>query len=255
MDAYHGTSCSPLLYKDRIIIYQDHRSASGSFVAAYDKKTGKELWKTARKEKVGWGSPIAVRVGDHDEIIVSSEFRVYAYDPASGKELWSCAGNLQEVTPTPAVGHGLLYCCSGRVGPTLAIRPGGTGDVSKTHVAWSVNTGSPFIPSPLLYGDYLYMVNDILSVGRCYEAKTGKLLWQERMGAVVKHGFSSSPLGVDGKVFFTNDSGETFVLEAGPQFKLLHINKLNAPVLATPALLDGKWYWRTDKQLVCIGKK
>ncbi|MBL8794795.1 MAG: PQQ-binding-like beta-propeller repeat protein, partial [Planctomycetia bacterium] len=132
MDAYHGTSCSPLLYKDRIIVFQDHRSKSGSFVAAFDKKTGKELWKTARKEKVGWGSPIAIRVGDRDEIIVSSEFRVYAYHPETGKELWSCAGNLVEVTPTPAVGHGLLYCCSGRVGPTLAIKPGGSGDVTKT---------------------------------------------------------------------------------------------------------------------------
>src|SRR5262249_44053216 len=202
MDAYHGTSCSPLLYKDRVIVFQDHRSASGSFVVAFDKKTGKELWKTARKEKVGWGSPVAVRVGDHDEIIVSSEKRVYAYDPATGEVRWSCAGNLEEVTPTPVVGHGLIYCCSGRAGPTLAINPGGSGDVSKTHVAWSVNTGSPFIPSPLLYGDYLYMVNDILSVGRCYEAKTGKLLWQERLGAVTKHGFSSSPIGVDGKVFF-----------------------------------------------------
>jgi outer membrane protein assembly factor BamB len=255
MDAYHGTSCSPLLYKDRIIIFQDHRSDWGSFVAAYDKKTGKELWKTPRKEKVGWGTPIAIRAGNRDEIIVSSEYRVYAYDPANGKVLWSCAGNLVEVTPTPVVGHGLLYCCSGRVGPTLAVRPGGSGDVSKTAVAWSVNTGSPFIPSPLLYGDYLYMINDITSVGRCYDARTGKLLWQERMGAVVKHGFSSSPIGVDGKVYFTNDSGETFVLEAGPQFKLLHVNRLNANVLASPALLDGKWYWRTDSQLLCIGRK
>jgi outer membrane protein assembly factor BamB len=255
MDAYHGTSCSPLLYKDRVIVFQDHRSKSGSFVAAFDKKTGKELWKTARKEKVGWGSPIAIRVGDRDEIIVSSEFRVYSYHPDTGKELWSCAGNLVEVTPTPAVGHGLLYCCSGRVGPTLAIKPGGSGDVTKTNIAWSVNTGSPFIPSPLVYGDYLYMVNDIVSVGRCYDAKTGKLLWQERMGQVSKHGFSSSPIGVDGKVFFTNDSGETYVLQAGSEYKLLHVNKLNALTLATPALLDGKWYFRTDKQLLCIGKK
>jgi outer membrane protein assembly factor BamB len=255
MDAYHGTSCSPLLYKDRVIVFQDHRSKSGSFVAAFDKKTGKELWKTARKEKVGWGSPIAIRVGDRDEIIVSSEFRVYSYHPDTGKELWSCAGNLVEVTPTPAVGHGLLYCCSGRVGPTLAIKPGGSGDVTKTNIAWSVNTGSPFIPSPLVYGDYLYMVNDIVSVGRCYDAKTGKLLWNERMGQVSKHGFSSSPIGVDGKVFFTNDSGETYVLQAGPEYKLLHVNKLNALTLATPALLDGKWYFRTDKQLLCIGKK
>ena len=255
MDAYHGTSCSPLLYKDRVIVFQDHRSPWGSFAAAYGKKTGQELWKVARKEKVGWGSPIAIQAGDHDEIIVSSEYKVYAYDPANGNVLWTCGGNLVEVTPTPAVGHGLLYCCSGRVGPTLAIKPGGKGDVSKTNVVWSVNTGSPFIPSPLVYGDYLYTVNDILSVGRCFDAKTGKVMWQERLGPVTKHGFSASPIGVDNKVFFTNDQGDTFVLAAEPEFKLLHVNKLNATTLASPALLDGKWYFRTDKQLLCIGMK
>lgn len=254
MDAYHGTSCSPLLYQDRVIVYQDHRSQSGSFVAAFDKKTGKQLWKTPRKEKVGWGSPVAIRAGTRDEIIVSSEYRVYAYDPSNGQVLWYTGGNLVEVTPTPVAGHGLLFCCSGRVGPTLAIIPGGQGDVTKTHVQWSVNTGSPFIPSPLLYGDYLYTVNDIVSIARCFEAKTGKQLWQERLGAAVKHGFSSSPIGVDNKVYFSNDAGETYVLQAGPEFKLLHVNRLNAPTLATPALLDGKWYWRAGKQLLCIGK-
>jgi outer membrane protein assembly factor BamB len=254
MDAYHGTSCSPLLYKDKVIVYQDHRSKSGSFVVAFDKRTGEELWKTPRKHKVGWGSPVAVRVGDREEIVVSSETRVYAYDPASGKELWSCAGNLYEVTPTPVVGHGLLFCCSGRTGPTLAIRPGGKGDVTKTHLEWKVGKGSPFIPSPLLYGDYLYMINDIVSVATCYEAKTGKLMWQERLSEPIKHGYSASLVGVDGKVFFTNDLGETFVVEAGPKFNLLRTNRLNEQTLATPALLDGRWYFRTQGHLLCIGK-
>jgi outer membrane protein assembly factor BamB len=255
MDAYHGTSCSPLLYKDRVIVYQDHRSASGSFVAAFERKTGKPLWKTARKEKVGWGTPIAVRVGDHDEIIVSSQFKVYGYNPDNGQVLWTCDGNLDEVTPTPVVAHGLLYCCCGRTGPTLAVKPGGKGDVTKSHLLWKVPTGSPFIPSPLVYGDQLYMVNDIISVGRCFDAKTGKPLWQERFGGVSKHGFSASPIGLDGKVFFTNDSGDTYVLKAGPEFKLLHVNKINDRTLASPALLDGRWYIRTEKYLYCIGKK
>lgn len=255
MDAMHGMACSPLLYRDRIIIFQEHRGASGAFVAAFDKVTGKQLWKKSRKEKVGWGSPVAIRVGERDEIIVSSEYRVYAYDPQNGDELWSCAGNLVEVTPTPVVGHGLLFCCSGREGPTLAIRPDGAGDVSKTHVAWRSLKGSPFIPSPLLYGEYLYMINDMISVASCYEARTGKLMWQERLGKPLKQGFSASPIGVDGKVYFSNDEGETFVLAAGPEFKLLRINKMNAPVLASPALLDGKWYIRTDKHLYCIGSK
>jgi outer membrane protein assembly factor BamB len=147
----------------------------------------------------------------------------------------------------------MLFCSSGRAGPTLAIRPGGNGDVTPTHLAWSAAKGSPFIPSPLLYGEYLYMVNDIVSVATCYEAKTGKLMWQGRLGEAQRESFSASPVGVDGKVFFTNDRGETFVLRAGPEFQLLRVNHLNARTLASPALVDRRWYFRTDRHLLCIG--
>ena len=249
----HGTACSPLLYRDRVIVYQNQRAGAG-FIVAVDKLTGQTLWKTARQERVGWGSAVAIRADDHDEIIVSSQQRVYAYDPQTGKVLWTCRGNNFEVTPTPVVGHGLLFCCSGRSGPTLAIRPGGSGDVTDTHVVWSVRKGSPFIPSPLLYGDYLYMVNDMVSVARCYDARTGELMWQERLGRPQREGSSTSPIGVDGKVFFTNDDGATFVLQAGPELKLLHVNRLGERVLASPALVDGRWFLRTDKHLFCIGQ-
>ena len=252
MDPFHGAAGSPLLYRDRVIIYQDHRAPSGSFVAAFDKRTGKKLWWTERQENTGWGSPVAVRVGDRDEIIVSSQKWVYAYDPDSGKELWRCAGNLDRVTPTPVVGHGLIFCSSGRAGPTLAIRPGGSGDVTGTHIAWQTPKGSPYIPSPLLYGDYLYIVNDMVGIATCYEAKTGKLMWQGRLAETRRESFSASPVGVDGKVFFTNDDGETFVLKAGLEFKLLGVNRLNERTLASPALVDGRWYFRTAAHLVCI---
>lgn len=257
IDNYHGTAGSPLLYKDRIILYQDHRggSAGGAFVAAFDTKTGKTLWRSQREESVGWGTPIAVRAGDHDEIIVSSQRRVYAYDPVSGGELWRCGGNLFEVIPTPVVGHGLIFCSSGRAGPTLAIRPGGRGDVTDTHVLWKSPKGSPFVPSPLLYGDYLYLVNDMASIATCLEAATGRVMWQGRLGEARREGFSASPVGVDGKVFFTNDEGETFVLKAGPEFVLLRVNRLNAPTLASPALVDGRWYFRTDRELIAIGSR
>lgn len=254
MNIFHGPACSPLLYKDKLIVFQDHKGPHASFVLALDKKTGKETWKTPRKEKMGWGSPVAVTVDGQDQIIVSSQQRVYAYDPEDGKEIWTCAGNLVEVTPTPVVGHGHIYCCSGRAGPTLAIRPEGKGDLTKTSVTWKTIKGSPFIPSPLLYGDQLYMVNDITSVVTCFDAKKGDLLWQERCGEPIKQGFSASPLGVNGKVFFTNDNGETFVLKAGPTYELLHVNRLGETTLASPALLDGKWYIRTKRHLWCIGR-
>jgi len=252
MDAYHGTAGSPLLYKDRLILYQDQYS--GSFIAAFDTRTGKQLWRTTRDASVGWGTPIAVRVGDHDEIIVNSQNRVHAYDPATGRELWRCGGTTYEVIPTPVVGYGMVFCSSGRAGPTLAIRPGGRGDVTRSHLAWSSPRGSPFVPSPILYGESLYMVNDMASIVTALDARTGRLLWQGRLGVAQREGFSASPVAVDGKVFFTNDDGETFVLRAGPTFDLLHVNRMGEQILASPALVDGRWYFRTGARLVAIGR-
>ena len=251
MEAYHGTAGSPLLYKDRIILYQDQ--FAGSFIAAFDTRTGKEVWRTRRDADVGWGTPIAVRVVDHDEIIVNGQQRVQAYNPDTGAELWSCGGTSYEVIPTPVVGYGMVFCSSGRAGPTLAIRPGGKGDVTRTHLAWSSPRGSPFVPSPILYGEYLYMVNDMAAIVTTYHASSGKVVWQGRLGVARREGFSASPVAVDGKVFFTNDEGETFVLKAGSTFELLHVNKLDETTLATPALVDGRWYIRTDRNLYAIG--
>ena len=254
---YHGTAGSPLLYKDRLIVFQDHAggSSGGAFVAALDTATGKTLWSTTRRGTVGWSTPIAIRAFDHDEIIVSSQSLVHAYSPDTGAELWTCRGNLFEVIPTPVVGHGMVFCSSGRAGPTLAIKPGGKGDVTGSHIAWQSPRGSPFVPSPLLYGDTLYLVNDMASIATALNAKSGEPVWQGRLGVATREGFSASPVGVDGKVFFTNDEGETFVLRAGATFDLMHTNRLDAQVLASPALVDRKWYFRTDRELLAIGTR
>jgi outer membrane protein assembly factor BamB len=249
---YHGTAGSPLLYEDRLILFQDHRD--GAFIAAFDAGTGRELWRTEPHGTVGWGTPVAVRVGDRVEVVANGQRRVVAYDPATGRELWSCDGTTMEVIPTPVVGHGLVFCPSGRAGPTLAIRPGGRGDVTATHLAWKETKGSPFVPSPLVEGDYLYMVNDMASVATCYRAATGELVWQGRLGEAQREGFSASPVFADGKVFFTNDGGETFVLKSGAAFDLLRVNRLGASVLASPALVDGRFYFRTDRALLAIGR-
>ena len=121
VDNYHGAAGSPLLYKNRVILYQDFDG--GSFVAAFDSRTGKEMWRTPRRASVGWGTPVAVRVGTRDEIIVSSQAAVTAYDPDTGRELWVCDGNSFEVIPTPVVGHGLVFASSGRVGPDARDSP------------------------------------------------------------------------------------------------------------------------------------
>ena len=196
---------------------------------------------------------MAIRVGDHDELVVSSERSVNAYDPATGAELWRCGGNNREVIPTPVVAAGLVFCTSGRAGPTLAIRPGGRGDVTGTHLAWSTSRGSPFVPSPLAYEGYLYTINDMVSVVTCFEAATGEVMWQQRLGRAIREGFSTSPVVVDDKIFFTNDDGITFVLRAGPESELLHTNDIGARTFASPALVDGMWYIRTEDELLAIG--
>lgn len=251
---YHGPAGSPVLYKDRIFLYQD-QNASGkqtAFVAAFDKKTGRTLWQTPRTETVGWGTPVVISTGERDELVVSSQRRVAAYDPGTGREMWTARGMSFEVIPTPVVGHGLVFASSGRAGPTLAIRPGGSGDVSSTHVAWSTPKGSPFVPSGIVVDDLLYLVNDMQSVLTVYEAATGVLVYQGRLGVAQREGFSASPVAVNGKVFFTNDEGQTFVVRAGREFKLLHVNEHGSRTLASPALVDGTWYWRTAAGLVAI---
>jgi outer membrane protein assembly factor BamB len=252
MDAYHGAAGSPLLYRDRIILYQDQYQ--GSFIAAFDARTGRELWRTRRNASVGWGTPIAIRAAGRDEVIVNSQQWVHSYDPATGKELWRCSGTTYEVIPTPVVGYGLVFCSSGRAGPTLAIKPGGSGDVTRTHLAWESPRGSPFVPSPILYGQQLYMVNDMASIVTSLEATSGKVLWQGRLGVAQREGFSASPVAVDGKVFFTNDEGETFVLRAGQTFEIIRVNRLGETTLASPALVDGRWYFRTNRNLLAVGK-
>jgi outer membrane protein assembly factor BamB len=254
IDNYHGPAGSPVLYRDRIFLYQDQNSTPGqtAFVAAFDKKTGETLWQTPRTETVGWGTPVVINTGQRDELVVSSQRRVVAYDPATGRELWTVRGMTFEVIPTPVVGHDLVFTSSGRAGPTFAIRPGGSGDVTASHVAWSTPKGSPFVPSGIVVGDLLYLVNDMQSILTVYEAKTGTLVYQGRMGVAQREGFSASPVAVNGKVFFTNDDGQTFVVEAGREFKLLHVNELGARTLASPALVDGIWYWRTGSELRAI---
>jgi outer membrane protein assembly factor BamB len=254
---YHGSAGSPVLYKDRVFLYQDHSgtNTTGSFVAAFNARTGAVLWKKERAASVGWGTPVVIDAGDRDELIVNGQQMVYAYDPDSGAELWSVRGTTREVIPTPVVGHGLVFCSSGRAGPTLAIKPGGKGDVTSTHVAWSSPRGSPFVPSAIIHGDLLYMINDMQSILTVLDAKTGAAVYQERLGEATREGFSASPVAVGDKLFFTNDRGQTFVVQAGPTFKLLHVNELNAQVLASPALVDGTWYWRTDKELIAIDNR
>jgi outer membrane protein assembly factor BamB len=243
----HGTGSSPLLYKDMVILAQDQNRADSIFLAL-DKRTGKKVWEGKRARGMTWTTPVVVRVGDHDELVLAGAETVRGYDPASGQELWSLRGPTQEVIPALVVGNDLLYSASGRNGPTLGLRPGGRGDVTATHLVWRAVRGGPHVPTPALVSGRLYTANDtgILS---CLDAATGKLLSQERL----EDQFAASPVVAGELMYFPAESGITYVVRAGDTPTVVARNDLGAPILASPAVADGRLYLRTAEELVCVG--
>jgi outer membrane protein assembly factor BamB len=243
----HGTGSSPVLYKDLVILAQDQNQADSIFLAL-DKRTGKKVWEGKRERAMTWTTPVVVRVGDHDELVLAGAETVRGYDPASGTELWSLRGPTQEVIPAIVIGKELLYSASGRNGPTLGLRPGGTGDVTATHLVWRAVRGGPHVPAPALVNGRLYTANDtgILS---CLDGASGKLIYQERL----HDNFSASPVVAGDLLYFAAESGITYVVRAGTSLDVVAQNDLGAPILASPAVMDGRIYLRTADALVCIG--
>ncbi len=242
----HGTGSSPLLYHDLVIFAHDQNGANSVFLAL-DKRTGALVWKGERQKAMTWSTPVAVRVEDHDELIMAGGETVKGYDPTSGSELWSLTGPTREVVPTVLVGDGLIYSASGRNGPTIALRPGGAGDVTATHLAWRAVRGGPHVPSPILLGDRLFTVNDT-GIATCFDAKTGKLVWQDR----IRDRFSASPVEAGGLLYFPAESGVTYVVRAADEFEVVAENDLDAPILASPAVCEEHLFLRTQEELVCI---
>jgi hypothetical protein len=243
----HGVGSSPLLYKDLVILVQDQNRTDSVFLAL-DKRTGNPVWQQKRKRAMTWCTPVVVRVADHDELVFAGGETVKGYDPNTGKELWSLSGPTAEVVPTVVVGKDLLYSASGRNGPTLGFRPGGSGNVTETHLAWRTVRGGPHVPSPILVDDRLYTVNDF-GIFTCLNATTGKLVWQGR----VNDRFSASPVEAGGRLYFPAESGTTYVVRAGDAFAVVAKNDLGSPILASPAVADDHLLFRTREELVCIG--
>lgn len=244
-----GHSSSPTLYKDLLILLCDHEPAS--YLLALDKRTGKETWKVDRgKGRSSYSTPVVIEAPSGPELIVNSSERIDAYDPRSGAFLWYAGDANRFPVPSPVVHDGVLYTSRGyRSGPYLALRPGGRGDVSSSHVLWHVPTGAPYVSSIVHYQGLIYMATDngILSIA---DAKTGNRVWQGRVGGV----FSASPVAGDGKVYLLSESGETIVLKAGPGAEIIARNDLGERTLASMGISDGRIYVRTDEHLVSIGK-
>ncbi len=238
-----GFASSPVLYKDLVIVQADIQDES--FIAAYSIDSGKQVWRTARDSISTWSTPSLYTRGERHELIANGP-RIQSYDPASGKELWSLGPSSEVVVGTPVVGEDLIYLTAGYppVRPIYAVRPGAKGDISlekgqrsSAHIAWSYDRGGTYMPSPILYRDYLY-TNANNGRLTCYDAKTGKRIYRARIGGK-SISFVASPLAADGRLYFTSESGEVFVVKAGPRYEELSVNPLGESVLATPAISDG----------------
>jgi len=247
----HGNGGSPMLYGDLLILSCD--GSDQAFVVALDKRTGKVRWKTWRRQPwdQAYSTPLLIRVGEQDQVVSVGAYRAAAYDPQTGKELWrvSYADGFSNV-PRPVYGHGLVYIATGFQQPTLmAVRPDGSGDVTRTHVAWTLRRAAPLTPSPLIVGDEIYVVNDG-GIASCLDARTGDTHWQQRLGGE----YSASPLFADGRIYFLNEEGTATSIAPGKSFVRLATASIDGATLASIAVADGSLFIRSDTHLYRIAK-
>jgi outer membrane protein assembly factor BamB len=248
-----GTGTSPVLYENLVILQCDEEDGLNSFIIGLDRKTGKEVWKTPRKVQVSWTTPVLVRTAKRIELITSGNEAIISYDPATGRELWRAKGLESNAIPTPVATTDMVIVAAGYpVKIAMAIRLGGAGDLKDSSIAWKYEKGLAYVPSPILYGDYLYLTTD-RGILTCLEVKTGKVVYEG--GRVpIPATFTASPVAFDGKILLTSEDGDTFIVKAGPKHEILGTNSLDEPVYSSPALADGKIFIRGEKNLYCIGK-
>jgi outer membrane protein assembly factor BamB len=248
-DYYWGTGTSPLLYKDFVIVNADVESGA---LIALNRKTGKEEWKATSLSGC-WGSPVLVDVpGGKPEIVLSFPNVVRGFDPDTGKELWKCDGIKENyLCPTVTAKDGVVYAIGARAHNALAVKAGGTGDVTRTHIVWTKRVGSN-VTSPSVYEEHLYWVDDG-GTAYCLKAKDGEQVYAERL----KGGVYASVTIADGKIYVVSKKDGTFVLAVGPKFEQLAHNTLSddSTFNGSPAVSQGQLFLRSDKRLYCIGKK
>lgn len=260
LDHQEGPGSSPVLYKDYFVLHCDGRDVQ--YVVALDKRTGKIAWKTNRTTDFGNSTtpdykkafciPLILqgKGGRGDEMISVGASRAFCYDPADGREIWACAIPGFSNVPRPVAGHGMVYLCTGYMQPQLwAVRLGGEGDITNTHVAWKFTEGVPAKPSILLVGNEIYMVSDS-GIARCIDAKTGAEIWKKRIEGT----YTASPIFADGRIYFPSEKGLTTVIKPGRAFELLAENELDGRLMASPAVSGKGMYLRTDTHLYRIEK-
>jgi outer membrane protein assembly factor BamB len=256
-----GTAASPVLYKDRLYIVNDNDEQS--YLLALDKKTGKQIWKVERDIGTNWATPYIWENEKRTELIVPATKVVRSYD-LDGKVLWEFKGMSSIAIPMPFSKHGLLYITSGYVGdqhrPVYAVKPGASGDISlkegeasNQFIAWYQRQAGPYNPSPIVYGDLYYTLLD-RGFFTAHDARTGKVVYDKQRIDPAAGAFTSSPWAYNGKIFCLSEDGDTFVIQAGGEYKLLGKNSLDEMCMATPAIVRGSLVIRTASKLYRIAK-
>ena len=256
----YGAAASPIVHKDHVIVVYDNLGQS--WIASFDAKTGNENWRTDRDESHSWATPLIWQHDQRTEIVVNGRVKNRSYS-LDGKLLWEFDGRMSGlVIPSPFVAHGMCYIASGYVGdahrPTFAVKPGASGDITpegddfseSEFIAWYRPTASSYNPTQIVYGDYLYTLYD-RGFMTCHDAKTGESIYTKKRFSP-GGSFTASPWAYNGKIFCLSEEGRTYVIQAGPEFKILNTNELNELALSCPAVVDGKLLIRTASKLYCI---
>lgn len=249
-----GTGSSPVLYRNLLILQCDDDNGEKSFIVAVDTRTGKEVWRTPRGVQAGWSTPVIARAeSGREELVASGNEWVIGYDPATGQELWRARGTGVWTVASPIAAHGIVVASGSHVEKrAVAIRLGGSGDVTETHVVWERNRGTAYTPSAIAYGDYAYMLTDggLMS---CIDMRTGEVRYEGGRPTTSSRVWSSLVAFRD-RLFLSNEDGETYVIPAGPSFAIERVNQLDAPIYASLAPADGRLYIRTTTHLYAIAE-
>jgi len=245
-----GPGTSPLIYENLVILQCDQEMGEGSFLAAFDRTNGKEIWRVSRTMRRTWATPIIVSAAGRDELIASGAEAVIAYDPKTGKELWTGPGTVSHPIPSIVTGRGLVFATAGSGAKVvLALRPGALQDADG-RVAWRYNKGAAYVTSPIFYGGYLYLVSDA-GIMTCLDPVTGAIQYEG--GRVpVPATIRSSPVAFGDKILLTSEDGDTFVIRAGPKHEVLATNSVDEPVWASLALARSMVFIRGERHLFGI---
>jgi outer membrane protein assembly factor BamB len=246
-----GEGSTPTLSGETVIVVWDHEG--DSYIYALDKQTGTELWKRSRPERTSWATPVVVEHDGRHQVVVSATGAVRGYDLKTGDVLWECGGLTRNVIPTPVIDQGVVYVMSGfRGSAAKAIRLGGSGDLTDTDaVVWSLNQGTPYVPSPVLYGGSLYFCQVNSSILSCIDAASGKPHYSGKRLEGIRSVYAS-PVAVDGRIYLVGRRGTTLVLEHSNELKVLATNSLDDPIDASPAIVGNELFLRGHAHLYCV---